>query len=71
MKVENMNELKHPGGRPRRPVGLAEAGRLLAEGHSLRATARRMGVGYGTIHKSVQDAGGPSALIENSRAVAS
>jgi hypothetical protein len=50
-------------------VDLAEAGRLLAQGLSLRQTARRMRLGYGTIHKAVQDAGGPSAVIENSKAV--
>lgn len=61
-----MKTAKHPGGRPRRPVDLAEVGRLLAAGLSLRSAARRMGVGYGTIHKAVQDAGGPSAVIENS-----
>ena len=64
-----MKTAKHPGGRPRRAVDMAQAQRLLAEGHSLRQTARRMGVGYGTIHKAVKDAGGPSAVIENSKAV--
>ena len=60
-----MKTTKHPGGRPRRPVDLAEVGRLLAEGHSLRQTARRMCLGYGTIHKAVRDAGGRLVVIEN------
>jgi transposase len=50
-------------------VDLAEVDRLLAEGHSLRAMARRMGLGFGTIHKAVRGTGGPSAVIENSKAV--
>jgi DNA invertase Pin-like site-specific DNA recombinase len=66
MKVESMNELKHPGGRPRRPVNLAEAGRLLAEGHSLRQTARRMGLGYGTLYRAAQVVERDPKLIQNS-----
>lgn len=64
-----MKTAKHPGGRPRRQVDLAEAKRLFAAGLSLREVARRLGVGYGTIHKALQDAGGRLAVIENSRAV--
>lgn len=56
---------KHPGGRPRRPVDLAQVGRLLSEGHSLRQTARRLRVGYGTVHKAIRDAGGRLQVIEN------
>ena len=66
-----MKPAKHPGGRPSRLVDLAKASTLLAGGHSLRATARAMRLGYGTIHKAICGAGGRSAVIENSRAVAS
>ena len=40
---------QHSGGRPRRPVDLAEVGRLLMAGHSFRAAARSMHLGEGTL----------------------
>jgi hypothetical protein len=57
---------KHPGGRPRRPVDLAEVGRLLAEGHSLRQAARRMRLGYGTVWRAIQPPAPDPELIQNS-----
>jgi hypothetical protein len=35
----------------RRPVNLTEIRALLAEGLSLRATTRKMSVGYGTLYR--------------------
>ena len=61
-----MKTAKHPGGRPRRQVDLTEVGRLLAEGHFLRQTARRMGLGYGTLPRATQVVERDPKLIQNS-----
>jgi len=58
---------RHPGGRPRRPVDLTEIRTLLAEGLSLRQTARRMGLGYGTLYRAAQAAERGPTLIQDSR----
>jgi len=62
-----MKTAKSPGGRPRRPVNLTEVPKLLTDGLSLRQTARRLSLSHGTVHKALQDAGGPSVVIQNSR----
>jgi transposase len=61
-----MKTAKHPGGRPRRPVDLAEVGRLLGAGNSLRQTAHRMGLGYGTVYRAAQVVERDPKLIQNS-----
>ena len=54
------------GGRPHRAVDLAEVAKLLSEGLSLRQTARKMRMGYGTSHRAVQAAVSPVEVIQNS-----
>jgi DNA invertase Pin-like site-specific DNA recombinase len=58
---------QHPGGRPEKTVDLDRVRQLLASGLSLRKTAEKMRLGYGTVHRAIRDAERPSEVIQNSR----
>lgn len=65
---ERPTESKHPGGRPRRQVDLERVRRLQAANVPLREIARRLGIGYGTLHRAVRMLRVDPELIQNSTA---
>jgi hypothetical protein len=65
----SQSRVNHPGGRPRRQVDPEQIVVLLQQGESLREIARRLHLGYGTLHRVVQAMRHwrePPDLIQNS-----
>ncbi len=66
MDVLRKGDLRQPrGGRPRRHLDPAEIHCLIREGLSLREIARRLHVGYGTVHRIARRLKPDLKLIQN------